>query len=330
MRPMTRRFALCATAALCAAPFAARTQPQRLWRIGFLSNGTPESAGNQGDAFAQGLRDLGLTEGRHFVLERRYAEGKLDRLPALVADLLASKVDLFFAPSGIAALATKKSGTMLPIVFAFVPDPVGQGFAQSLARPGGTMTGLTSTHTELAAKRLELLREAFPSTRRVAVLYYRAGAPAGVVEQLAETEKAGRLLGLDVIAEESAGADDFARAFAALRGLRPDALVVIENPVFYTHRVRLIEHAAALRIPAIYNVVDYVNSGGLMCFGASYTDLARRAAAYAAKIMKGATPGELPIERPTKLELAFNAATARAQGLSIPQAVLARADLVVG
>jgi putative ABC transport system substrate-binding protein len=164
----------------------------------------------------------------------------------------------------------------------------------------------------------------------VAVLYYRAGAPAGVAEQLAETEKAGKLLGLAVFAEESPGADDFARAFAAIRAQRPDALVVIENPVFHNNRVRLIEHAAALRVPAVYNVVEYVQSGGLMCFGASYSDLARRAAAYAAKIMKGAAPGELPIERPTKLELAFNVATARTLGLTVPQAVLARADLVVG
>jgi putative ABC transport system substrate-binding protein len=325
-----RRSVMLAGLGVLAVPRAGRAQQvTKVWRIGSLANGTAESGRSLRDAFVQGMRELGLVEGRHFVIEHRYAEGKLDRLPALVADLLAAKVDLVYAPSGIAALAAKKSGTTLPIVFALAPDPVGQGFAQSLAHPGGNMTGLTSTHTELSAKRLELLREAFPSTRRVAVLYYRAGAPAGVTEQLAETEKAAKLLGLAVFAEESPGVDDFARAFAAIRAQHPDALVVIENPVFYNNRGRLIEHAAALRVPAIYNVVEYVQSGGLMCFGASYADLVRRAATYVARIMKGAAPGELPIERPIKLDLAFNLATARAQGLTIPPAVLARADLVV-
>lgn len=317
-------------AALLAAPGALRAQqPARVWRIGHLSNGTGPRGSFVNVAFVAGMREHGLVDGRDFVLEERYAEGRLERLPALVAELLATRVDLFFAPSGIAAQAVKNSGTALPIVFAFAPDPVGQGFAGSLAHPGGTMTGLTSTHTELSAKRLELLREAFPSTRRVAVLYYRAGAPAGVAEQVAESERAAKLLGLTTITEESPGPDDYERALAAIRAQRPDALVVIENPVFFNSRARLIEQVAALRMPAVYNVFEYVQAGGLMSFGASYADLARRAASYAARIMKGARPGDLPIERPAKLELAFNAATARALGLTLPPSILARADRIV-
>jgi putative ABC transport system substrate-binding protein len=281
------------------------------------------------DAFVLGLRELGYIEGRDYVIEARWAEGKLDRLPALVDDLLKQRLDLIFAPSGIAALAVKKSGTSLPIVFALAPDPVGQGFAASLARPGGNMTGLTSTHTELAAKRVEILRETFPAIRRVALLYFVAGAPAGVAEQVAEIERAATMLGLIVIKEESPGPDDFDRAFASVKRQQADALIVIENPVYFNSRARLVDQAAGLRIPAIYNVPEYVRAGGLMCYGASYDDLCRRAAGYAVKIRKGAAPGALPVERPIKLELAVNMKAARAAGLSIPTPILLRATEVI-
>ena len=330
MSRIPRRRLVLAAAALLAAPLTPFAQKQsRVWRIGFLSNGTPSSAKFQLDAFLRGLNELGYAEGRNVVIESRWAEGKLDRLPALAAEVLAQNIDLLFAPSGVAAQIAKKSGTMIPIVFAFAPDPVGQGFGASLSRPGGTMTGLTSTHTELSAKRIELLKEAFPATRRIAVLYFLAPSAAGVAEQLAETERAAKVLGVALVTEESPRLEDFERAFADIQKQRPDALIVIENPMFFTNRVRLTQMAATLRIPAIYNVSEYVHAGGLMSYGASYADLARRAAAYAVKILNGAVPGDLPIEQPTKFELVINMKTAKALGITVPQSLLLRADEVI-
>ena len=246
MSNMLRRKVVLAAAVLVAVPLSSFAQKQpKVWRIGFLTNGTVTSSQGQLDAFVRGLRELGYADGKNFILEPRYAEGKLDRLPALVAELLAQKIDLLFAPSGIAAQAAKKSGTTIPIVFALAPDPVGQGFGQSLAHPGGNMTGLTSTHTELSAKRMELLKEASPTTKRIAALYFLAPSAAGVAEQLAETERAAKVLGVALVTEESPGVEDFARAFASIRTRRPDALIVIENPIFFTNRGRLTEGGAS-------------------------------------------------------------------------------------
>lgn len=329
MGRLTRRQLLGASATLIAAPLAWSQLPTKVWRIAFLSNGTVVATQSIPEAFRRGMRELGYSEGRDYVLVERYAEGKIDRLPALVAELLGERPDLIYAPSGIAAQAAKNSGTSVPIVFALAPDPVGQGFGASLARPGGTMTGLTSTHTELSAKRIEILREAFPAVRRIAVLYFRALAAAQVLAQLEETERAAKLLGLSVVAEESPRAEDFERAFASMAQQHFDALIVIENPMFYSNRMRLVELANAMRVPAIYNVSEYVRSGGLMSYGASYADLSRRAAAYAVKILNGMAPGELPIERPAKFELIINMKSARTAGIAIPQSMLVRADEVI-
>jgi putative tryptophan/tyrosine transport system substrate-binding protein len=319
-----------AAGALLAAPVKAFAQPARVARIGFLTNGTVTSTQGQLDSFRRGLKENGYVEGRHFIIESRFAEGRLDRLAELVADLLGQRIDVIYAPSGIAAQAARKSGATVPIVFAFAPDPIGQGFGASFARPGGSMTGLTSTHTELSAKRIELLKETFPAIRRIAVLYYLAPSGAGVAEQLAETERAAKLLGIAMVREESPRVEDFERAFASIDKQRPDALIVIENPVFFTHRLRLAALAAALRMPAMYNVSEYVHAGGLMSYGASYADLSRRAASYVVKILNGQAPGELPIERPIKFDLAINTRTAAAMGLRIPPSVLLRADETVG
>lgn len=323
-RTPRRAFLFAATALLAAPPASLAQQPSRVWRIGFLTNGTKASA--TPDAFLHGLAQLGHIEGRDFVIVWRWADGNLDRLPALVTELLEQEVDLLFAPSGTAAQAAKKSGTKIPIVFSLAPDPVGQGFAKTLSRPGANMTGLTSTHSELSGKRVELLKETFPATRRIAVLYFRAPSAAGVPEQLAETERAAKVLNVTLVTEESPRPDDFERAFASIQKQRVDALVVIENPMFFTHRARLAELAASRGMPAIYNVSAYVRSGGLMSYGASYEDLSRRAATYVVKIINGAAPGDLPIEQPTKFELVINMKTARAMGLSIPPSVLLRAN----
>ena len=331
MSQITRRRIVLATGALVAVSMASFAQRQsKIWRIGFLTNGTVSSAQGQLDAFIRGMNELGHLEGKNFVIESRWAEGKLERLPVLVAELVAQKVDVIYAPSAIAAQAVKKSGTTIPIVFAFAPDPIGHGFGTSLSRPGGNMTGLTSTHAELSAKRMELLKEALPAIRRVAVLYFLASAPAGVTEQLEETRRAAKILGLELLPEESPQVDDFERAFASIRARKAHALVVIENPMFFTNRARLTESAASLRIPAIYNVSEYVHAGGLMSYGASYADLSRRAASYVVKILNGSVPGDLPIERPTRFELVINVNTAKAIGLAIPQSILVRTDATIG
>lgn len=332
MDRILRRRVLVVAATLLAAPLVLRAQPSsRPWRIGFLSNGFVQTAQDQVDAFVRGLRDQGYVEGRNFVIESRWAEGRVERLPSLVAELLAQKPDLLYAPSAVAAQAAKDSGTALPILFAFAPDPVGQGFAESLARPGRNMTGLTSTHNELSAKRVELLKEAFPTTRRIALLFAGSPtlAPAAVMQQLDETERAAKVVGVSVVREESPRPDDFERAFASIQRQQADALIVIENPMFYTNRTRLVELAARLKIPAVYNVPEWVRAGGLMCYGPSYLDLSRRAATYAVRILSGAIPGELPIERPTKLELVINLKTARALGLNIPYPTQLRADQLI-
>jgi putative tryptophan/tyrosine transport system substrate-binding protein len=328
---VSRRRIMLAAGALLSVPLRSIAQPQsKVARIGFLTNGTVTSTRGQLEAFVRGLQEQGYFVGRNVIIESSFAEGKLDRLPALVAELLARKIDVIYAPSGIAAQAARQSGTTVPIVFAFAPDPIGQGFGTSFSRPGGSMTGLTSTHTELSGKRIELLKETFPAIRRIAVLHYLAPSGAGVAEQLAETERAANVLGVALVREESSRVEDFERAFANIHKQRLDALIVIENPVFFTNRVRLTQLAASLRIPAIYNVSEYVHAGGLMSYGASYADLSRRAAAYVVKIVNGRLPGDLPIERPTKFEFAINVGTARTMGLQIPPSVLLRADETVG
>lgn len=325
-----RRALLVAALAMASAGRRALAQPSsRVWRVGYLTMGTVESNRAQVDAAKQGLADHGFVEGRNLVLEVRYAEGSNERLPALVADLLARNVDLMFTPSAAAARAAKDSGTLLPIVFSNAPDPVGEGFAESLARPGGRMTGLTSTHTELSAKRVQVLKEAVPALRKLAILYFRWESGPQVMRQVAETEQAARRLDIATFAEEATALEDFERAFAAIAKQRPDALVVIENPMFFTHRVRLTAMAAASRLPAIYNVGEYTQAGGMLSYGPSYVDLIRRAGGHVARILRGAPPGSLPIERPVKLELTVNAKTARAMGVELPQALMARADVVI-
>lgn len=327
---MERRRVLLAAGALLAAPLTSAAAPSRPWRIGFLTNGTRQSTQGQLDAFRRGLAELGYVEGRDVAIEARYAEGAMERLPALVAELLERGPDIVFAPSGIAAQAMKQSGTKVPIIFAFAPDPVAAGFAASLPRPGGTMTGLTSTHGELSAKRIELLKEVAPRMQRAALLYFLAQPAAGVAEQMAQTEHAAQLLGVALTKTHAPRLEDFESAFADIARQRPDALIVIENPLFYTHRARLTELAAELRIPAVYNAAEYVQAGGLMSYGASYPDLARRAASYVVRILNGQKAGELPVERPTRFELAINLKSARAIGLSVPPAVLLRADAIIG
>ncbi len=301
--------------------------PAKIPRVGVLQNGSTATAGHLTDAFARGLTDLGYTEGKNIVLEVRYAEGQLNRLPALAQELANLSVDALFAPSALASNAARKADVLAPIVFALAPDPVGDGFAASLARPGGNMTGLTSQSPDLAAKRVELLREAFPKTSRPAVLY-AMGFP-GVDAELQETGRAARTFGKDLLPVEAKRPGDLESAFAEALKRRADALLVIENPMFFTNRNTIVGLAEKHRLPAIYRSREYVVSGGLMSYGSNSTDLCRRAASYVDKILKGARPGELPVEQPVKFELIINLRTAKAIGLTIPRGLLLRADEVI-
>ena len=326
-----RRTFLAGTGAvLLVAPLAAEAQQAaRIARIGYLVpnlGASPETH----EAFRQGLRDLGYVEGRNLVIEYRSAEGKLERLPALAAELVALKVDVIVAPNTVAALAAKQATRTLPIVFAAAADPVTSGLVTSLARPGGNVTGLSNLAPELVGKGLELVRQAVPGISRVAVLWQ-----PGAIDERTEKDRlkradvAARALGVRLQVVEARGPEDFDRAFSDMTRARSDALTVLGSSMFDTERRRLVALAAKNRLPAVYAWREFVDAGGLMSYGANLADMYRRAATYVDKILKGARPGDLPVEQPTKFELVINLKTAKALGLTIPPALLARADEVI-
>jgi len=318
---------------LLAAPLAAEAQQAaKVTRIGYLSPNLAASP-HLPEAFRQGLRDLGYVEGRNVVIEYRDAEGKPERLPALAAELVALKVDVIVAPaSTLAALTAMQATKTIPIVFAGVGDPVTSGLVTSLARPGGNVTGLTGLGPELVGKRLELLTQAVPGVSRVAVLS-RPGALGERTDKdmLKGVEGAGRALGvrLQFVEARGRGPEDFDRAFSDMTRARASALTVLPSAMFFNERRRLVDLAAKNRLPAVYPLREFVDAGGLMSYGPNFADLFRRAATYVDKILKGAKPGDLPVEQPTKFELVINLKTAKALGLTIPQSLLGRADQVI-
>jgi putative ABC transport system substrate-binding protein len=322
---------LLASAVLLAAPLAAEgQQAAKVARIGFLSAGSPPITPHLLEAFLQGLRDLGYVEGRSLVIEYRFAEGKFERLSALAAELVALKVDVMFAGGSVQALAAKRSTTTLPIVFIVPSDPVADGLVTSLARPGGNLTGLASVASDLVGKRLEQLKRAVPGINRVAVLWHPGGSGGGTnKDMLKATDAAARALGVRPQFIEVRGPEDFDRAFSEMTKERAGALIVLGSVMFSIERRRLVDLAAKNRLPAVYALREFVDAGGLMAYGASQADLNRRAATYVDKILKGAKPGDLPIEQPTKFELVINLKTAKVLGLTIPQSLLQRADEVI-
>jgi putative ABC transport system substrate-binding protein len=312
-------------------PIAAEApEVAKVARIGYL--GTNLAAGRHlQEAFLQGLRDLGYVEERNLVIEYRDAEGKLDRLPALAADLVALRVDVIVAPSIGAALAAKQATKTLPIVFALVADPVGNGLVTSLARPGGNVTGVSNLSSELVGKRLELLKQAVPGVTRVAVLWQPGTADERVqTDQLKEAEIAARALGMRLQFVEVREPADLDKALSDMAKARAGALTVLRDSVLlFTERGRVVELVAKNRLPAVYNAREFVAAGGLMSYAVSFPDLFRRSAVYVDKILKGAMPRDLPVEQPTKFELIINLKAARALGLRIPPSLLAQADQVV-
>jgi ABC-type uncharacterized transport system substrate-binding protein len=319
------------TLGLLAAPLAAEAQqPVRVARIGVLTPGHPLSLSEPSprfEAFRRELRERGWVEGQNIAIEWRFAEDKNDRLPNLAAELIRLKVDVIVAVAGPATRAAKQATMTIPIVATAISDPVGQGFVASLARPGGNVTGLATLFPELAAKRLALLKEALPAVSRVAVLRNPAN-PANVVIWK-EVRVAARTLGITLQSREVRGPNDFKGAFAVMTRERPEALLTLDDPLVFQYQSSIVDFAAKKRLPAMHAFRESVEVGGLMAYSANLTDMFRRAATFVDKILKGAKPGELPIEQPTNFELVINLKTAKALGLTIPPSLLQRADRVI-
>src|SRR5215813_2041862 len=310
-----------------AMPLVEAQQPAKIPRIGLLGGGSASAVAGRIDALRHGLRDLGYVEGKTIVIEQMWAEGKLDRLPALAAELVRLKVDAIVSAGPTVTRACKDAHITTPIVMAFDDDPVGSGFVASLARPGGNITGLSSLSPGLSAKQLELLKEILPRLSRVAVL--GSLIHPGTAQSLKEMEIAARAFKVQLHYFNVIDPSSIDTAFGAARKERADAVLVLTSVVTTTQRGKIIDLAAKDRLPAIYFTAEWVEAGGLLAYGASFTDLFRRAATYVDKILKGAKPADLPIEQPTKFELVINMKTAKTLGLTVPQSVLLRADELI-
>ena len=324
----TRRNLILALAAVAlGAPLAAFAQQKgKVWRIGFLQGGSRPPDGLPPTALRQGLAALGYVEGRNVVYEGRWAEAKFDRFPELAAELVRLRVDAIVVTGGASA-AAKKATSTIPIIIAGAGDPVGTGMIASLARPGGNITGTSAQATELSGKRLEILKEAVPEASRIAVLW-NADNPAMTL-RYREIEKAARILRVAVQPLGVREPDDFDVAFSTMTRERPDALFMVTDALTDLNRKRVIEFAAKHRIPSMYEFDSLVLDGGLMAYGPSFDDIFRRAAVYVDKILKGAKPGDLPVEQLDRFYLLINLRTANALGLTIPQSLLLRADKVI-
>jgi putative tryptophan/tyrosine transport system substrate-binding protein len=319
-------FALCAIlVALCGS--AAAQQPKKVPRVGIVTAQPLSAIAVRHEAFRQGLRELGYLEGKNIVIEHLSAEGKFDRLPALMAEIVRLKVDVIISHGPTTTRAAKEATSTIPIVMAQDPDPIGNGFVVSLASPGSNITGLSSLTSDLNGKRLELLKESLPKLSRMAV--FGTSTNQGNTQSQKETEVAAGALGVNLQYLDVVGPKDIDTAFLAAGNGRTDAVFVLRSPVLNSQRIRITQLAAKRRLPAMYPISEYVRDGGLMSYDANSNDLARRAATYVDKILKGAKPAELPVEQPTKFEFIINLKAAKQIGLTIPPNVLARADRVI-
>jgi putative tryptophan/tyrosine transport system substrate-binding protein len=325
---MNRRAFVTGLGAVLAAPLGASSQPSaRMWRVGFLSGGGRTPDGAPPLALRNALRDLGYVEQQNVVYVARWADAKQERLPGLAAELVGLKVDVIVTAGGPASTAAKQASTAIPIVLALVGDADGIGLIESLARPGGNVTGVTDQSVELSAKRLDFLRQAVPKAVRIAVLWN--ADDMGMTLRYREVEKAAQMLHVAVQALGVREPNDFDTAFAAMTANRPDGLFLVTDALTALNRKRVIEFAHVHRIPAMYEYGYLVQEGGLMSYGASPDDNYRVAASYVDRIFKGAAPGLLPVERPSRYYLTINLKTAKALGLTIPPALLLRADQII-
>ena len=325
---MKKKFAvlLSVTLILFSFSLAPAQQPGKAPRIGMLVNGTPSSHKFHVDEFQQGLRDLGYAQGENVFFEIRYAEGKLDRLPELARELVQMKVEVIFTNATPGTVAVKEATSTIPIVFTGVGDPVAAGFVKSFAKPGGNLTGISILSPDLGGKRLELLKEAIPGVTHVALLW---SPSASTAVALKATQAAADALRLKLQSLEVRNPNDFTGATDAILKGRAAAILTNPSPVLNTIRTRVVEFATKNRLPAMYANLQFVEAGGLMAYAHSSADAYRRAAVYVDKILKGATPADLPVELPTKVEFIINLKTAKQIGLTIPPNVLARADRVI-
>jgi len=321
--------------ALCAFLFALGVsaqaqQPAKVPRIGYLTNESLSALSARTEAFRKALRELGYLEGKNIVIEWRDAEGKLDRQNELAVELVRLRVDVIVTAGGQATRSAKEATMTIPIVMTQERDPVSSGFIASLARPGGNITGLSRLAPELSGKQLELLKEIIPRLFRVAVLGSLTQSSRTRTQTLKEIEAAAGALGVKLQYLDVQSLKDIEAAFRAARKSQADAVLwLVSGPIGGTHRPRIGELAVQSRLPAIYEQAEYVEAGGLMSYGVSFTDLDRRAATYVDKILKGAKPADLPVEQPKKFEFIINLKAAKQIGLAIPPNVLARADRVI-
>ena len=324
-----RAFIVATSASLALVPLVALAQQaDKVRRIGYLSTPTRASVEHILDVFLRKLRDLGWVEGQNLIIEYRWAEGDVARLPDLAAELARRKVDVIVAPAASAALAAKNATSSIPIVMVFPSDPVERGLVASLARPGGNITGTTlSPGQDIFGKRLQILKEAIPRASRVAILW-NPEDPAFAV-QLKEVEATGRSMGLRLQHVEARGPQELDGAFAAMARERADALLIAGGSTSIVYRKRIADLALKGRLPAISGAREFVETGLLMAYGVNMTDFVGHAAVYVDKILRGANPADLPVEQPNKFELSINLKTAKALGITLPQPLLLRADEVI-
>jgi putative tryptophan/tyrosine transport system substrate-binding protein len=323
---MRRRDFITLLGGAAAWPLAARGQQAGMPVVGFLGAGTPSSYSRWLAAFMQRLRELGWIDSRNIGIEYRWAEGRSERYTEIATEFVRRNVDVIVAHGNAAVAAAKEATSIIPIVFPVAGDPLGTGLVSNLARPGGNVTGLSLQQTDLAAKRLELLREVVPGLRRLAIVA-NVGNPASVLE-IGEVQAAARTFDVEVAIFEIRRAEDIAVTFPALKG-RADALYLVGDPLVATNSIRINTWAHAARLPTIFGTRDNVDTGGLMSYGPNFPDLYRRTAEYVDKILRGAKPGDLPVEQPTKFDLVINLTTAKALDVTIPESFLLRADEVI-
>jgi putative ABC transport system substrate-binding protein len=318
---------LLATFLLATVSSAEAQQSGKIPRIGFLGNSTAALEENLIGPFREGLRDLGYVEGKNILIEYRWAEGKYERFPALISELVAQKVDIIVTAGTPASLAVKKAAPSIPLVMIAVGDPIGTGLIKSLAEPGGNVTGLTSIAADLEGKRLELLREVLPKLSHVAV-FWNPASPFQVVAEK-EVQAAARAFKMKVLSLGVQAPEQFDNAFATIRKERPRALLVLADRLFLHNRARIMEFVVKNRLPGVYAYLELVEAGGLMSYGPSYADMHRRAATFVDKILKGRKPSDLPVEQPMKFEFIINLKAAKQIGVTVPPNVLVRADKVI-
>jgi putative ABC transport system substrate-binding protein len=323
----TRRRLTIALGGILVAPLVSLAQPKKVHRVGFLGNSTAALEANLLGPFREGLREHGYIEGQNIHIEYRWAEGKYERFPALIGELIAAKVDVIVTAGTPATLAVKKATTSVPLIMIAVGDPVGTGIVPSLSRPGGNITGLTSIAHELEGKRLELLKEVFPGVSYVAVLWNSA-SPVQVIQQ-DRVRAAAPALGITIFSYGVRTGEALDEAFAAIAKERPGAFLVLADRLFLHHRTRIMNFGTRHRLPGVYAYRELVEAGGLMSYGPSYAGMHRRAAYFVDRILRGTRPSDLPVEQPGSFDLVINLKVAAALGVTIPPAVLLRASEVI-